>query len=239
MQKQTLDIILPAYKPKGEWVKAVHTQLSSISEQYSDRLEISLIISPDGSFSYYSEEVKQQIADLPWAVRYVSYEVNRGKGFALRSGVEMSDSDLILYTDYDFPFESFSYTNVIESLLSGADAVIAIRRKSYQHRLPALRKLLSYGSHLVNRVLLGLPYTDTQGGLKGFNRKGKEAFLETNIDSFLFDTQFISIAVRKRLKVEGVPAKVRDEIVLSRMGMKVLLKELRVLPNVFQSRWFS
>ncbi|MDO4790048.1 MAG: glycosyltransferase [Porphyromonas sp.] len=239
MQKQKLDIILPAYKPKGEWVKRVQEQTSAIAEQYSEQLEVSLIISPDGSFSYYSEEVKKQIESLPWRVRYVSYEKNRGKGFALRSGVEMSDADFILYTDYDFPFEPYSYVNVIESLLSGSDAVIAIRRKSYQQRLPVIRKLLSYGSHIINRVVLGLPYTDTQGGLKGFNRQGKEAFLKTNIDSFLFDTQFISIAVRKGLKVDGVPAKVRDEVVLSRMGMKVLLKELRVLPKVFKSRWFS
>ena len=84
-----------------------------------------------------------------------------------------STSSITLYTDYDFPYEADSICRMVEWLESGYDVVIAVRNHTYYTHLSTRRKIMSYASRILNFTLLGLTHTDAQGGLKGFNQRGK------------------------------------------------------------------
>lgn len=62
---------------------------------------------------------------------------------------------------------------MVEWLESGYDVVIAVRNHTYYTHLSTRRKIMSYASRILNFTLLGLTHTDAQGGLKGFNQRGK------------------------------------------------------------------
>jgi hypothetical protein len=72
-----------------------------------------------------------------------------------------------------------------------------------------------------------LEYSDTQGGLKGFNLKGKEIFMSTTIDQFLFDTEFVYRAsYRKDVSIVNIKGTIREGIKPNRIPFRVIIKEL-------------
>ena len=168
--------------------------------------------------------------------------VNRGKGFTVREGVReafrQDPSSPILVTDWDIPFSYETYYEVVTLLLQGCEVVVPIRGESYAHKIPLKRKVYSASSHLFNRVLLSLPFTDTQGGLKGMYGEGIQCMLDTTIDSFLYDTEFVVHAHRRRVKMVTVAAVMSERLKVGNMKMKTLWKELRQAPVLLRQRWW-
>lgn len=125
------------------------------------------------------------------------------------------------------PYVPESMCQVIDRVLSGCDVVIAVRNRSYHSKLSPMRKLMSYGSKMLNRTFLNIRHTDTQGGLKGLSPRARETMLRTRIDDFLFDTEFVVLAAREGLGIEEIETSLRDGIVMSAMSGRVLVRELK------------
>ena len=81
---------------------------------------------------------------------------------------------------------------------------------------------------MLNSLLCGLPeeIQDTQAGLKGFNRTGRELFLKTTVKTFVFDTEFILISQQEKVKIVPVDVQLRPGLKLSSMGFRVMFREL-------------
>lgn len=230
IENSTIDIVLPCYNPSEGWERRVLSNYNELCRLHPD-YAFNLFVVTDGSTRGYNEETVSFLKESIPSFTLVDYKTNMGKGYALRTAVKECCSGFIIYIDYDFPYTWDSLDNVINALRSGSDVVVAVRNCDYQRSLPRFRKILSYSSHMINKVLLGLKITDTQGGMKGFNRRGREIFLTTTINSFLFDTQFIYKASHtKGIKVTAVDARIKEGIHMSVMGMKVLRREFR---NIF------
>lgn len=225
----TTEIILPLYRPKNGWVDHVLEGISELRRYFAGRADVCFTIVNDGSdLSFFPEETLARIREAAGNFRFHTYSPNRGKGYSLRYAVSRSDADLILYTDGDFPFGWQGIADAFEKLKNGADVVMGIRSAAYGQALSPGRKRISSAVRTMNRLMLGLPdrCLDTQAGLKGFNRRGRTAFLAAKTETFLFDTEFILIAWRHRLAIETVPLSLRSGLHFSRMGMAVLIREL-------------
>jgi transketolase N-terminal domain/subunit len=66
---------------------------------------------------------------------------------------------------------------------------------------------------------------DAQSGLKGFNKKGKNLFLQTSINRFLVDTEFLVLANKQKLDIAVLELNLKNGIKFSSMGWKVLIAE--------------
>ena len=231
-----LDILLPCYKPHVNWEKNIIDAVSNLQKSLGSLGEIHLYITNDGApDEYYDENVLKKISDAVGGRFYfLKYEKNRGKGYSLRYLVKNADGDLIVYTDGDFPFGYESVAEFFKMLADGNDVVMGRRNRSYKEALTPFRKCLSGGLKLLNQLLCGLPedIQDTQAGLKGFNRKGRDAFLKTTVETFVFDTEFILLAWNMRLKIAPVDVQLRPDLKLSSMGFKVLFRELLCFARV-------
>ena len=108
-----------------------------------------------------------------------------------------------------------------------ADVVIASRDDSYYDALSWFRRVLSKSLRAMNGMLFGLKIKDTQGGLKGFNQAGRAVFLETSVNRYLFDLEFIQKVSNTDLKLVGVNVELKPDVVLPSPSIAVLLKELR------------
>lgn len=222
--KIEIDIVLPCYNPPENWEKQMISNFKHLQSRFED-IYFHLIIVSDGSRQGYEPERITKIKETIPHIKIIDYRPNRGKGYALREAVKYSESPYTIYTDYDFPYTDESMQAVIEALLNGADIVVAVRDRNYQDGLPTFRKFLSKASHLCNQYLLRLDIKDTQGGLKGFNKTGREIFLSTHISGFLFDTEFIYKGQKRKVNIQPVSARIKDGLAISNMGMKVLRKE--------------
>jgi glycosyltransferase involved in cell wall biosynthesis len=234
--KKNIDLVLPCYNPPSDFAKLVSEYFQKFKAYLPDR-EINLYIVNDGSIRNFTDIQIAQLHSLQDSIHIISYPVNRGKGYALRKAIEETKSPLIIYTDYDFPFTFDTKKKLIEELDNGADVVLVSRNHDYLRLLPPMRRFYSISSRLLNKFMLGLKYSETQGGLKGFNEKGKEIFLRTTIDEFLFDTEFIYRAsLDKDIITVSILGATRQEIRPNRVPLKVIIREIRNFIKILRIR---
>lgn len=228
---EPIDIILPCYNPNDKWALELERFYFAAGQNHTFRF----VVVDDGSQKGNVEEQARYLEQKGVPLTLISYRRNRGKGFALRKGVSASTSPLLIYTDIDLPFTSKSMLEMADKLVSGDFDVVAGFRdeKYYLNKMSSFRRLLSKSFRFFLRTFLHLPFTDTQCGLKGFNSRGKRKFLETTIDRYLFDFEFIYNSCRDpSLRVGTVPATLKEDIVFSRMPGKVLLRETLNLAQI-------
>lgn len=90
---------------------------------------------------------------------------------------------------------------------------------------------------MVNKHLLRLPFEDTQAGIKGFNQTGKNIFLSTTINRFLFDLEFVKIACSfPDIRIQSIYVVNNGSLLLSSFGFKTILIELFNLIRILVKR---
>jgi glycosyltransferase involved in cell wall biosynthesis len=219
-----VDIVLPCYNPNETW----HEELCAFYDFIRPFYAVNFIVVNDGSISGDPRAQVNTIREKGVPVSFISYSKNRGKGYALRQGVAASSAQFILYTDIDFPFTNDSMKEVLSTLTSGESNIVAGFRNDnyYEKNISAFRIQLSKTFRFFISDILRMPVTDTQCGLKGFDKKGKEKFLQTSINRYLFDFEFIYTAVKSdHLSISAVPVRLKENVVFSKMRFKILAQE--------------
>lgn len=231
-----LDLVVPFYNPQPGWEQKFVRQYLALVERYfgGNREAIHVIIVNDGSKNRFTalevDYLKKHIPHL----KALCYEENKGKGHALRTGVAHAITDYCIYSDNDFPFGLEVIPAMLQELQNGADIVTGRRtRGNYYEALPLKRKLVSKGLELVNKHVLRLPVTDTQAGIKGFNKYGRALFLKTRTERFLFDMEFIMIAGRiSDLVIRELDVNITEETRLSDFSRRILQQECTNLVKI-------
>ncbi len=185
-----------------------------------------LVVVNDGSARNATELNFNNLRAILPDVEIVSYNENRGKGYALRQGVAAGEADHYLVTDTDFPYTIDSMCRVIEVLRVQGGIAAGNRDTAYYDQVPPFRRWLSQALRWLLRNVLRQPIGDSQCGLKAFDQAGRRVFLETTIDRFLFDLEFLMLA-NGRVPVTPVPVQLRDGVVFSKVGWRVLATEGR------------
>ena len=236
------DLILPFYKPHEGWLGHLLESVTALRQALNGRgSTLRVILANDGSpKSCYPDEALDAIRAAADEFIFSSYDVNHGKSYCLRHAVALADGDIQIYTDGDFPFGWRCAAEAFDRLNADADVVMGIRGTDYGRALHPLRKLISKGVRRLNRFLLGMPerYLDTQAGMKGFRGAGKQAFLDTTVDTFLFDTEFILLARDRGLRIDTIPLTLRPGLSFSKMGWRVLFREFGHFLRIMPAHWF-
>ncbi len=223
----SLDIILPAYNPLPGWETIVTERFQSLVKALPE-LNLRLFVVNDGSRDLDEQVSLSRLREVVPDAQWISYMPNRGKGYALRQGVEQAHGDYVVYTDIDWPYTEESMVLLIRRLAGGVDAAIGIRDEKYYAHLPPGRRRISRWLRKINGVILRLSVNDTQAGLKGFRQPVRSIFLATTIDRYLFDLEFVYLLSRRQnLVIQGIPITLREGITFSKMNRKILLQEAR------------
>jgi len=222
----SLDIVIPCFNPEPGWEKNLVQYYTTLESKF-ESTSLSLIVINDGSTQAVNsssiELLKGKIED----VIYLEYGQNMGKGYALRRGVAESSSDLVIFTDVDFPYELESVIDIYKELTTGVDVALGFRQQDYYSKVPLFRKILSQILRWLLKVVLKLEITDSQCGLKGFNSTGKKIFMKTKINRFLFDLEFVMLLSRRSsAKATPVQVKLREGVTFSKVNLKILTGEV-------------
>jgi glycosyltransferase involved in cell wall biosynthesis len=220
---KSLSIVLPCFNPPTDWENVVISSIKSLEEKINQPIE--LIIVNDGSNRNVSPESIAKIQSSLTSVHFIEHEINQGKGQALRTGVKQATGDIFIFTDIDFPYTEESFLKIYTSLLSGNQVALGHRNKSYYEQTPLGRKLISKVLRFSLKSFLRLPTDDSQCGIKGFDRFGREIFLLTSIDRFLFDLEFIKLISKRKLTSQNVDVDLKPGVVFSKVNMQILAKE--------------
>lgn len=217
-------IVLPCYNPQPQWVERITGEYTRITAMLG--VQVAMIVVNDGSTNVTENDIATLRDAIP-AFQYVSYNINRGKGYALRQGVAVADTEIVIYTDIDFPYTTESVAAIYRTLnKDDFDVAAGIKNEQYYMQVPPARRYISKLLRGMIGVFFKVPVTDTQCGLKGFKKHVKQEFLDIDIDRYLFDLDFIKRVHKKRYKIKAVPVQLNEHVVFRRMSYKLLLPEL-------------
>jgi glycosyltransferase involved in cell wall biosynthesis len=215
-----LSLVFPCYNEAERLPQTLTTYLAALPRQPG---AVELLVVDDGSTDQ-TFAVAQAIAAQDARVRVIRSQPNHGKGHGVRTGVLQANGALIVFTDADGSYGPGEVARVAAAL---ADAPVAIgSRPAGWATGPPARRLASRLFNRAIQALLGLPFGDTQCGLKGFRRHAAlELFGRARLDSFAFDVEVLFLARRLGLAVNEVPvrAEVRDgskvQLAVDALGM--------------------
>jgi dolichyl-phosphate beta-glucosyltransferase len=163
---------------------------------------------------------------------------NRGKGYAVRTGLLAARGDYRIFTDVDLAYGLDDIARVADELANGVAVAIASRtHPESQIRLPVkmlryafLRQVQSGVFGWFARRLLPLAQRDTQAGLKGMTAAVAERVLpELTCNGFGFDCEFLTACRRMAIPVTELPVCVRYEDSVSTTGPRATLRMLKEL----------
>lgn len=169
-QKQLLSVIVPAYKKEKTIRKDLVTILETLETGLPEKYDYELICVEDGSMDNTRKEVlKIKSSHL----RFLSYQKNEGKGFAVRYGMQHSMGDLVSFIDAGMEISAMGIMMLLAHMeWYNADIIVGSKRHPVsQVNYPFVRRILSFGYHWFVKIAFDLPLRDTQSGLKIFKRK--------------------------------------------------------------------
>lgn len=222
----SVSIVLPLYKPQGQWAENFLQNLRDLNDSLPSGVIIDYIVVYDGMPENSIIETFREICRAQPGIKFEWYRQNRGKGHALRHGVRSSAASNVLTMDFDFPYRKESVLEMISLLKKGHEVIVGKRSNEYFQQIPVKRKVISKIFSWLATFFLGLPLRDTQSGIKGFNAKGKKVFLETVINRFLVDTEFILRACKKNLDMKTIRIEPKPDLSFTNFGFRVIRTEL-------------
>jgi glycosyltransferase involved in cell wall biosynthesis len=229
----SLSIVIPAYNEEKRLPQTLRTVLDWVERRGFRFLEV--IVVDDGSRDG-TVRVVEEFAHVNKCLRLARNPGNRGKGYAVRHGMQVARGDWILYTDADLssPIEE------IEKLCRAAreqDAEVAIGSRALDRSLvevhqPALRELSGRCFNLVMRMVTGLPFQDTQCGFKLYRADAaRKIFSRQRQEGFSFDVEDLLIAKKLGVRTVEVPvrwANVEGTKVRLSQGVKSFLDLVKI-----------
>ncbi len=234
MTSPQLAVIIPVYNPPKGWAHQLLMQFHDFLQQ-ANEASVQLVIVNDGSTNnHFTHEINEVADKFPGTI-ILHNEKNYGKGYTLRKAADAIQATCFMVTDVDLPYTTESMFAVYKELKTGTcDIAAGNRNKDYYKQIHGFRRNLSLLLRYFIRKRLNLFADDTQCGLKGFNETGKQLFLQTKINRYLFDLEFmVKACSSKTIRLQSVPVIVRNGIVLRRMPFKIIIQEtgnfLRIL----------
>jgi dolichyl-phosphate beta-glucosyltransferase len=205
-----LTVILPCYNEAQRLPGTLQALLAHVSAAPG---EVEVLVVDDGSTDATVSVAEAQAA-VDGRVRVLSYGPNRGKGFAVRTGMLAAQGDLVVFTDADGSYLPSDLDRIVAAL-DRASVVIGSRAGGASG--PIARRAASRVFNLAIRGALGLPFGDTQSGLKGFRRPAaQQIFRQARVDGFAFDVEVLWLAGQLGLEVAEVGVQA-----VERQGSKV------------------
>lgn len=234
-------IVIPAYNESRRIPATLQAVLGCIRAR---RWDAEVIVVNDGSTDTTAELVRAAVKQAP-ELRLLENEGNHGKGYSVRNGMLHARGDIVLFTDSDLSSPIEEAGRLFAALDAGADIAIGSRwleSNRQTHRQPLYRQFFGRCFNVVTRMVMRLPFADTQCGFKAFTRGAAQTVFQLQtIERWGFDPEILFIAIKRGLRVVEVPVTwAHDE--RSRMsylkdGMKMLQELVIIRRNALLGRY--
>ncbi len=158
------------------------------------------------------DDTKVMVEQLKIAIPHLHYflcQPDRGKGDAIRQGIQNATRNYLAQIDADLQFRPEELPKLLEPLLNGeADMTLGCRFSPASIRKPGSAPL---GRTLGNRTLSGLcsllfrqNISDGLAGMKAWRRAVTDSFTLTSY-TYSYEIELFARAIRKGWKVKSVP----------------------------------
>lgn len=198
-------VIIPAYNEK----KRLPATLQTICRYFAGHdAEYEIIIVSDGSSDGTAEVINNMALEQ---VSVIEYHPNRGKGYAVRRGLQEATGDVVLLSDADLSTPIAEYGKLLTYIQKGYEVVLGSRGlHDSEVNKPQRwhRRFMGKTFNRIVKIFLFRDIEDTQCGFKLFSASAVEAILPwMSMDGFAFDVELVLIAQKRGLPIVEVPVK--------------------------------
>ncbi len=201
-----LSIIIPAHNEANRLPKTIG-QLQSFFQHYSKTFEIIPVIQGN-------DKTGSLICDLAQKDRCIKPIIDpqgRGKGRAVRYGMEHAQGEIMLFIDADLSVPLHCLAQLLERFQSSLSCDILIGSRQHPNSKitqpqPWLRRLSERLFNLFLRSLRLTKFRDTQCGCKFFRHAvAKTLFSYAMVNGFAFDVEILLLAKNLGYHIEETP----------------------------------
>ena len=229
-----LSIVVPAYNEALRLPPTLE-KLAEFCRDFGRSYEVLVIVerSTDGTL-----EIAARFAAQQAHFQAVDNEVQRGKGYAVRSGMLRARGEYVFYMDADLSVPLAAVPEFLARFESAprADVLLGNRQHAMSRitrRQTWLRRTMGQTFNRILKTCALASLHDTQCGFKAFRREAaREIFSRQTIDGFAFDVEVLLLAERLGYKIADLPVEwinspeskvriVRDSLAMLRDTLRV------------------
>jgi dolichyl-phosphate beta-glucosyltransferase len=206
-----LSIVIPAFNESGKIAADVESACQFLQKNAIDG---EVIVVDDGSTDGTDQAAQQ--AGLKHAgnvkVRVLRIETCRGKGYAVASGIRISNGQYVMFADSG---NCVPYDNTLRGLdlLSAGQCEIAhgsrnLAETQIQRDHGLYRHICSELFHIFAKTVMRIPaeLTDTQCGFKIYRGDvGRKLYSQGITEGFMFDIEVILLAIKQGYRIKEFP----------------------------------
>jgi dolichyl-phosphate beta-glucosyltransferase len=197
-------VVIPAYNEAqriGPTLEAVSAYLEAVAISYE------VIVVSDGSVDS-TDEIVRRYSQRNERIRLLSYQPNKGKGHAVRTGMLEARAPAVLMTDADLATPIEDMRKLREAAAEGFDVVVGSRALDDSTIIgwrPWYRVLSGKVFNMIIRLLAVPAIRDTQCGFKYFHGgSAKRIFSIARLDGFGYDVEVLYLARKLGLRIAEI-----------------------------------
>jgi len=228
-----LSIVIPAF---NEELRLPATLDRIAAYLQGSRREVEVLVVDDGSkdrTAAVAESFREKIPML----RVVPNGMNRGKGYSVRHGVQKARGRVVLFTDADLSAPIEEADKLVDAL-QNFDVAIgsrAVNRSLITVHESPFREFAGIVFNKIVRLILWLPFVDTQCGFKAFVRERCQIIFEQQtIERFGFDPELLYLARHHGLRAVEIPVRWGHSPATK---INMMRDSLQMFLDVFVIRW--
>jgi glycosyltransferase involved in cell wall biosynthesis len=194
-----LSVIVPVFNERTTLVEVIRRMRTV---ELPDGIEREIIVIDDGS-SDGTRDVLRQLGDS--TVRVLKHDTNRGKGAAVRTGLQVASGDYVLIQDADLEYDPEDWPKMIAPVQRGRARVV------YGSRFTGERRNMLFLHWVGNRVLslvTNVLYNTTLSDMETcYKLVDRSLMLDLGLRSNRFDIEpeITAKILKRRIRIYEVP----------------------------------
>ena len=193
-----LSVIVPCYNERGTVLELLRRV---VAVPISKEIIVIDDCSTDGSYDLVESFAKENPG-----VRHLRQDRNRGKGAALRRGIDEAQGDIVLIQDADLEYDPAEYPKLVDPIAAGdADVVYGSRFVGHPRRV--MMYWHTVGNNFLtwlSNVTTNLNLTDMETCYKVFRRDVIQS-IRLESDRFGFEPEVTAKVARRGYRIYEVP----------------------------------
>jgi dolichyl-phosphate beta-glucosyltransferase len=233
MEPVKISIVIPAY---NEEFRLPSTLQALVNDPYLNNqgYEVVLVVEPSRDQTL---KVAKQWSDRYPALKIVENKQQKGKGYAVKTGMLQASGQFVFFMDADLSVPITSVASFVEEFEADKEVMVVFGSRRHPKSeikvsQSLLRRKMGAIFNFAVQTISNLPWKDTQCGFKAFRLAAvKPLFGAQLLHGFSFDVEILILAKKFQYKVIEHPVVWSNS---PQSHVKIVQDSLKMLRDIYQ-----